>query len=66
MAQFNLVKTRLIQFLHQEMGYNVLAFESGLGDVMNAQGKIDKQAAQQTMKDAIFWSMVDKRNFTSF
>ncbi len=53
-AQFNLVKTRLIQFLHQEMGYNVLAFESGLGDVMNAQGKIDKQAAQQTMKDAIF------------
>ncbi|QTB26855.1 erythromycin esterase family protein [Lysinibacillus sphaericus] len=53
-AQFNLVKTRLIQFLHQEMGYNVLAFESGLGDVMNAQGKINKQAAQQTMKDAIF------------
>ncbi|SCX51087.1 erythromycin esterase family protein [Lysinibacillus fusiformis] len=53
-AQFNLAKTRLIQFLHQEMGYNVLAFESGLGDVMNAQGKIDKQAALQTMKDAIF------------
>lgn len=53
-AQFNLAKTRLIQFLHQEMGYNVLAFESGLGDVMNAQGKIDKQTALQTMKDAIF------------
>lgn len=53
-AQFSLAKTRLIQFLHQEMGYNVLAFESGLGDVMNAQGKIDKQAALQTMKDAIF------------
>ncbi len=53
-AQFNLAKTRLIQFLHQEMGYNVLAFESGLGDVMNAQGKIDKQAALQKMKDAIF------------
>ena len=53
-AQFNLAKTRLIQFLHQEMGYNVLAFESGMGNVMNAQGKIDKQAALQTMKDAIF------------
>lgn len=29
-AEFNLAKTRLIQFLHQELGYNVLAFESGL------------------------------------
>ena len=36
------------------MGYNVLAFESGMGNVMNAQGQIDKQAALQTMKDAIF------------
>jgi len=53
-AQFNLAKTRLIQFLHQDMGYTVLAFESGMGNVMNAQGQIDKQAALQTMKDAIF------------
>ncbi|MEQ6853949.1 erythromycin esterase family protein [Lysinibacillus capsici] len=53
-AQFNLAKTRLIQFLHQDMGYNVLAFESGMGNVMNAQGQINKQAALQTMKDAIF------------
>ncbi|WP_421925188.1 erythromycin esterase family protein [Lysinibacillus capsici] len=53
-VQFNLAKTRLIQFLHQDMGYNVLAFESGMGNVMNAQGQIDKQAALQTMKDAIF------------
>lgn len=53
-AQFNLAKTRLIQFLHQDMGYNVLAFESGMGNVMNAQGQIDKQAVLQTMKDAIF------------
>lgn len=53
-AQFNLAKTRLIQFLHQDMGYNVLAFESGMGNVMNAQGQIDKQAALQTMKNAIF------------
>ncbi|MFB7159598.1 erythromycin esterase family protein [Lysinibacillus sp. NPDC056232] len=53
-AEFSLAKTRLIQFLHQEMGYNVLAFESGMGNAMNAQGQIDKQTAQQTMKDAIF------------
>ncbi|MFJ6209135.1 erythromycin esterase family protein [Lysinibacillus sp. NPDC092081] len=53
-AEYSLAKTRLIQFLHQEMGYNVLAFESGMGNVMNAQGQIDKQAALQTMKDSIF------------
>jgi len=58
-AEFSLAKTRLIQFSHQGMGYNVLAFESGMGNAMNAQGQIDKQTAQQTMKDAIFgvwWS----------
>jgi erythromycin esterase len=41
------------------MGYNVLAFESGMGNAMNAQGQIDKQTAEQTMKNAIYpvwWS----------
>ncbi len=31
-----LAKTRLIEFLHQEMGFDVLAFESGLFDMRNA------------------------------
>lgn len=31
-----LAKTRLIQFLHQEMGFDVLAFESGLYDCKKA------------------------------
>lgn len=58
-AEFNLAKTRLIQFLHQEMGYNVLAFESGLGNTSLAYGKAGQQSAEQTMKDSIFgvwWS----------
>ena len=28
-----LAKTRLIRFLHEQMGFDVLAFESGLYDV---------------------------------
>lgn len=52
--EFNLAKTRLIQFLHQEMGYNVLAFESGLGNASLAYGKSGTQSAEQTMKDSIF------------
>lgn len=58
-AEFNLAKTRLIQFLHQEMGYNVLAFESGLGNSSLAYGLSGQRSAEQTMKDSIFgvwWS----------
>ncbi|MCL1697227.1 erythromycin esterase family protein [Lysinibacillus sp. BPa_S21] len=65
-AEFSLAKTRLIQFLHQEMGYNVLAFESGMGDAMNAQGQIDKQIAKQTMKDAIYPVWWSKETLTLF
>ena len=58
-GEFNLAKTRLVQFLHQEMGYNVLAFESGLGNASIAYGTSGTQNAEQTMKDSIFgvwWS----------
>jgi len=58
-AEFNLAKTRLIQFLHQEMGYNVLAFESGLSNTSLANAKVKQQHPEQTMKNAIFgvwWS----------
>lgn len=53
-AEFNLVKTRLIQFLHQEMGYRVVAFESGLYNTAKAYGNVGTQTAEQSMKDAIF------------
>ncbi|WP_423212914.1 erythromycin esterase family protein [Paenibacillus solani] len=58
-AEFNLAKTRLIQFLHQEMGYNVLAFESGLGNSSLSYSLSGQRSAEQTMKDSIFgvwWS----------
>ncbi|GAA0393556.1 erythromycin esterase family protein [Paenibacillus motobuensis] len=58
-AEFNLAKTRLIQYLHEEMGYNVLAFESGLSNASVAYGNAGNQSAEQTMKDSIFgvwWS----------
>ncbi|WP_334074980.1 MULTISPECIES: erythromycin esterase family protein [Paenibacillus] len=31
-AEYSSVKTRLIKFLHEEMGFDVIAFESGMGD----------------------------------
>jgi len=52
-AEYNLAKTRLIQFLHQEMRFNVLAFESGLNNSAIANGKMKEQSAEQSMKDSI-------------
>ena len=45
-------KTRLIKFLHQEMGFDVLAFESGLYDCRSAwrafqAGRPPREAAEQ-------------------
>lgn len=54
-AEYNLAKTRLIQFLHQEMGYNVLAFESGLSNSTIANGRLKEQSAEQTMKDSLLY-----------
>ena len=35
-AEFNHAKVRLIKFLHQQMGFDVIAFESGLFECFNA------------------------------
>ncbi|MGF9698001.1 erythromycin esterase family protein [Paenibacillus sp. MABNR03] len=58
-AEFNLAKTRLIQFLHQEMGYNILAFESSLSNTSLANAMVKQQLPEQTMRNSIFgvwWS----------
>ncbi|TVX88334.1 erythromycin esterase family protein [Paenibacillus agilis] len=53
-AEFNSAKTRLIQYLHQQLGYNMVAFESGLPDAAIAQGKMKSKSAEDTMKRSIF------------
>ncbi|UHA75921.1 erythromycin esterase family protein [Paenibacillus sp. 481] len=58
-AEFNSAKTRLIQFLHQEMGFNVVAFETSLGKAASAYGNAKSAPSVKTMKDSIFsiwWS----------
>ncbi|MCH5585651.1 erythromycin esterase family protein [Shimazuella sp. AN120528] len=53
-AEFNSTKVRLVQYLHEKQGYQVLAFESGLGELFAVDAQIDKQAAVQSMKDGLF------------
>lgn len=53
-AEYNSAKTRLIQYLHQELGFNVVAFETNLGNAASAYGHIRTREPVATMKDSIF------------
>lgn len=50
-----LAKTRLIQYLHEEMDFDVLAFESGLFDVKKSwEAMLDGQAAAVAIPRGVF------------
>lgn len=49
-AEFSSVKARLIKFLHQEMGFEVVAFESGLFDCFRANERMDARTGAQAMR----------------
>jgi erythromycin esterase len=57
-----LAKTRLVRFLHKEMGFNLLAFESGLYDVGKAWREIKNGAStRQAFKNSVFFA--DKEEY---
>jgi erythromycin esterase len=49
----SLMKVRLIQYLHQELGYEVIAFESGLLDCYLTYQQIENYAPQDAMERSI-------------
>lgn len=51
----SLMKGRLIQYLHQELGYEVIAFESGLLDCYLTYQQIEDYAPQEAMERSIHW-----------
>jgi len=53
-AEFNHAKVRLIQFLHQQMGFDVIAFESGLYECLAADGTSATLPPLSTMRNCIF------------
>lgn len=53
-SEYNSVKVRLVQFLHEELGFNVLAFESNLGDTSTAYAQVQSKTPQETMENSIF------------
>jgi erythromycin esterase len=53
-AEFDSVKVRLIQFLHQQMGFDVIAFESGLWECHRADELAGDLSAESLMRQCIF------------
>jgi erythromycin esterase len=52
--EFNLAKVRLIQYLHEELGYDLLAFESSLFACDRAGREAATLTAEQLMRGCIF------------
>lgn len=53
-AEFSLAKVRLIKYLHEELGYDVMAFESGIYECDLAQRHVEGLSAEQLMRQCIF------------
>ena len=52
--EFNLAKVRLIRYLHEELGYDLLAFESSLFACDRAGREAATSSAEQLMRGCIF------------
>jgi erythromycin esterase len=52
--EYSQAKVRLIKYLHQNLGYNVLAFESGLFDCEEAQRRLATMSARDAMNACLF------------
>lgn len=53
-AEFSSTKVRLVKYLHEKLGYQVLAFESGLGETNASDAQIVKNTPLQMMKDSLY------------
>ena len=52
--EFSLAKTRLIRFLHEEMGFDVVAFESGLLDCWLADEALPRTEPMRSVGNCVF------------
>lgn len=53
-AEFNWMKVRLIKFLHQEMGFDVIAMESSMSTCDAVDKEIVKSSAAEAMRNCLF------------
>ncbi|MGU3372052.1 erythromycin esterase family protein [Bacillus mycoides] len=52
--EMNQSKIRMIKYLHEEMGYDVIAFETGIGEAAAVQQNFDNLTATEAMKQSLY------------
>ena len=58
------MKTKIVQYLHQEMGFNTIAFESGIYDVWRAQKSINEgQNVAEALSNSLFSIWAKRKEF---
>lgn len=61
------MKTKIVKYLHQEMGYHTIAFESGIYDVWKAQQSIyANENVSAAFENSLFPIWAKKKEFQSF
>ncbi len=61
------MKTKIVKYLHQELGYNTIAFESGVYDVWKAQKSINNnENTKIALENSLFPIWAKKNEFQSF
>ena len=61
------MKTKMIKFLHQEMGFKIVAFESGIYDLWKAQKNIDNGSnVKEVLSNSLFSVWGKTNEFQSF
>jgi erythromycin esterase len=60
-AEQNRIRVRLIKYLHQKLGFSVVAFESGFYECYFTNKKIDAMSANEALKNSLygFWHTPD-------
>lgn len=53
-AEFSMAKVRFIKYLHEELGFDVVAFESGMFECDRAQREVAQWSAPELMRRCIF------------
>ncbi|PWW26651.1 erythromycin esterase [Cytobacillus oceanisediminis] len=52
-AEFNEIKVDMIMYLHKELGFEIVAFESNLGDAIAVQNSVKKLAPKEMLRGSL-------------
>ncbi|MCE4088362.1 erythromycin esterase family protein [Priestia megaterium] len=64
--EHNMMKSKIIEFLHKEMNFTVLAFESGLAECYSANELKEEFTDEDFLKNAVYSLWATKENLSLF